>query len=95
MNSDDIRHLHVPFYEGLSIDEFLKEASKYEKVRDYMPEGPDLSRMNRQWIYNIVYTIVGQPIQDYVTHKVNERNVKVSEKNKLNLELDPEVFNAF
>ena len=60
-----------------------------------MPEGPDLTKMNRQWIYNIVYTVVGQPIQDYVTYKVNERNFKVSEKNKLNLELDPEVFNAY
>jgi hypothetical protein len=85
----------VPFYEGLTIDQFLKEAFKHEKVKDYLPEGPDLARVNRQWVCNVVYTIVGQPIADYVAYKVNDRNVKIAEKQQLELELDPEVANAY
>ena len=32
IKSDDICHLHVPFYEGLSIEEIVKESKKYPNV---------------------------------------------------------------
>ena len=58
IKSEDICHLHVPYYDGLSIDKIVTESQKYPEVISYLPEGPDLARMPRQWLVNIVFTIV-------------------------------------
>ena len=47
IKSDDICHLHVPYYEGLSMDAIINESKKYENIRNYLPDGPDLARMPR------------------------------------------------
>ena len=66
IKSDDICHLHVPYYEGLSIEEIVQESKKYPNVKDYLPEGPDLARMPRQWCINIVYTIAEEPFEAWI-----------------------------
>jgi ferric-dicitrate binding protein FerR (iron transport regulator) len=54
-----------------------------------------LARMPRQWCINIVYTIASDPFEEWVTAQVEQRNAKVADKNKLELELDSEVAEAF
>jgi ferric-dicitrate binding protein FerR (iron transport regulator) len=51
--------------------------------------------MPRQWCINIVYTIASDPFEEWVTAQVEQRNAKVADKNKLELELDSEVAEAF
>ena len=56
----DILHISIPQFEGLSIESFLEFSKGYTKVRDALPEvQKELVKMPRQYIANIIHTIVG------------------------------------
>ena len=66
IKSDDIKHLFVPFYSGLSINQMMVEAAKYPRVADYMPDGADLLRMPRQWLINVAFTVCGEGFERWI-----------------------------
>ena len=45
----------------------------------------------RQYIVNVVHTIIGQPIKDLVKASIKTRNDQVAENRHLMIELDPEI----
>jgi hypothetical protein len=55
----DIKHLNAPIYKGLSIDALLTEGAKDDRVKNFLPETRDISRLPRQFIVNVLYTVVG------------------------------------
>ena len=61
----------------------------------YLPNGPDLDRMNRQWCINIVYSVCGSPFKSWVQGTIDERNAKVEDKRNLMIDFDPEIAAAF
>ena len=67
INASDIKVLHVPFYKGLTIEEILEVGKKKPELMNYLPEERDMHRLPRYFIVNVVYTIVGQPIKDFVS----------------------------
>ena len=91
----DIKSLYVPLYKGLSIEELLKKAEETPSVFNYFPDRRDFARLPRQWISNVLYTVIGQPIADFVTKSIKERNDKVAENRNLIIELDPTIAEAF
>ena len=95
IKSDDIKHLFVPFYAGLSINQMMNEAAKYPRVADYMPDGADLLRMPRQWLINVAFTVCGEGFERWINQQVKARNTKVAESNKLMIHLDPEIHRAY
>ena len=38
IKSDEAKHLHVPLYEGLSVENILSKGMTYEQVRHHMPD---------------------------------------------------------
>ena len=38
IKSDEAKHLHVPLYEGLSVENILTKGMTYEQVRNHMPD---------------------------------------------------------
>ena len=38
IKSDEAKHLHVPLYEGLSVENILSKGMTYERVRQHMPD---------------------------------------------------------
>ena len=38
IKSDEAKHLHVPLYEGLSVENILSKGMTYEQVRTHMPD---------------------------------------------------------
>ena len=91
----EIQVLFAPLYKGLSIETFLEEAKKYPGVMEYLPDQRDMHRLPRQYIVNVVHTVVGQPIKDFVNAAIKARNDQVAENRHLILELDPEIAEAF
>ena len=53
-------------YDNLSIKKILKEAEKYPEVKDYLPDEQDIRRLPRDYICNLVYTIVGPQFARFV-----------------------------
>ena len=62
---------------------------------NYLPDERDMHRLPRYFIMNIIYTIVGQPIKEFVSKGVKERNDQVAENRNLIIDLDPEIAAAF
>ena len=63
----DVKHLTVPQFETLTIDEFLKYASDYPFVTMCLPDRKqELDKLPRQYLINIIYTKVGEPFKKWV-----------------------------
>ena len=60
-----------------------------------MPDDRDISKLPRQWIINVIYSIVGDDLREWVSKQVKSRNEKLAEKQELMIELDPEIAAAF
>ena len=87
--------LYVPQYENLSIDRILEQARKVEKVNNYLPEDRDMHKVPRQWLINVTYTLVGEPFSDWAKVEIVNRNEEIARKQKLLIDMDPEIAKAF
>ena len=92
----EIKHITVPQYEQLTIDEFLKFASDYPFVTMCLPERKqEIDKLPRQYLLNIIYTKVGDPFKKWVEARTGIRHEKVKEEGDLYIELDPEIAKVF
>ena len=60
-----------------------------------MPDDQDIQRLPRQWIVNVIFTIVGDDFRRWVLEHIKHRNDHLAEKHDLMIELDPEIAAAF
>ena len=60
-----------------------------------MPIQRELHKISREWIYNVVATILGETFTDWVKDLIDDRNEDIRDKRKLDIELDPDVAEAF
>ena len=67
LKADRVRQLHVPMYKGLTIDNILAEGKKNPQVSSYLPDDKDIHRLPRQWLANVIYTLVGNDFGAWVT----------------------------
>jgi hypothetical protein len=78
-----VKHAFVPFYKNITIESMLEFAKQYEEVWKYLPEERDIGNLPRQWITDILASVIGKPFQDWVEEKIKERNRYVMEKGNL------------
>ncbi len=57
---DAVKYLFAPQYEALSIDCIIEKAAEYKGIDLYFPDARDQHKLPRQWILNVIYTLVGQ-----------------------------------
>ena len=91
-----MRHCYVPQYDSLTLDKisnFLKED--HPDVLDYLPDAQEIHKVSKEWICNIIATILKETFTDWLMERVNTRNEKVVEKGEMNIELDEDVAAAF
>jgi hypothetical protein len=60
-----------------------------------LPIPRELHKVSREWIYNVVATVLGTVFTDWVKDQIEDRNEEVKDKRKLDIELDPDVAAAF
>jgi len=88
----DMKHLSVPMYEDLTIKEFLNFAKDYPEVMKAFPSvEKERKKLPRQYIINVIYTLVGQPFRDWVYRLVDNRHESVVDKRDMNIVMDPEI----
>ena len=74
IKSDQIRHLSVPHYDKLAIKHLLDFASDYPNVMRALPVEREIYKLTRQYIINVIYTLVGESFSQWVDARVEERN---------------------
>ena len=95
IKSDLAKHLHIPSYEGLTVKAILDFGMQTEQLSSYMPDERDLAKLPRQWIINVVFSVVGDDLRAWVSDQIKTRNEKLAAKQDLMIELDPEIASAF
>ena len=60
-----------------------------------MPIQRELHKISREWIYNVIATVLGDVFTDWVKDLIDDRNEDIRDKRKLDIELDPDVAEAF
>ena len=86
----------MPHYENLSIEK-IKAFTKTKQfdIDSHLPDPIELHKVSREWICNVIATVMGTVFTDWVKERIEERNEAVKEKGEMNIELDPDVAEAF
>ena len=96
IKSKDIKQLGVPLYEGLSTNDILQWAQRYPEVDQALPSEPrEIDKLLRQYVINVVYTLVGDPFRLWVESVMQARDAKITSERSLGIELDPEILRVF
>ena len=90
-----VAHVRVPFYENLTLEQIIAQLEGRPEVFDYLPDGKELRKVPRQWICNVIATVVGAPFVSWVKARVNERNAEVVKEKNLAIAMDPDIAAAF
>ena len=90
---EDVKVIHLPQYEGLEIKFLLKFAEDHPDVMFILPEDKgEIKKLPREFLGNVIYTIVGEPFQQWVNKQIDLRNQKMKKDKELEVELDPEIL---
>ena len=96
LKSKDIKHVIIPQFEGLAIKHLMEFAMQYDDVMAALPlVETEIKKLPRQYIANIVYTIVGKPFEDWIDARVKARHEKRAEEGNMNIQMDPEIARIF
>jgi len=90
-----VAHVHVPMYENLTLEQIIAQLEAHPEVFEYLPDGKELRKVPREWICNIIATIVGAPFVEWVQARINERNAQLFQDKQLGIDMDPEIAAAF
>ena len=94
--SKEAAHISVPHYEKLTLETIREFCQQHENEIDrYLPDSRELHKVSRQWICNIIASVLGTTFTDWVRNIIEERNDEVTEKKGLEIELDQDIFAAF
>ena len=60
INTEKIKHISIPQYEGLTIENVLKFAANFPEAMSALPiDEKERLKLPRQYLANVVYTRVG------------------------------------
>ena len=88
---DDVKVIQLPHYEGINIESILEFAESYNngEAMKCLPENKkEILKMPRSYIANCIYTLVGEPFQDWANNKIEERNQKVVQDQNMSIQMD-------
>ena len=91
-----MKHINVPQFEGLSIEDLLSFGSKYEEVMEALPMvSKEIKKLPRQYIANVINTLVpGVIFKQWIDQRINDRNDKLAEPGEM-IEMDPEIAQIY
>lgn len=90
-----MKHMTVPQYEGLRIKDILANIGMKNNYRYYLPITKEIHRLPRQWIFNVAYSVIGEPFKEWIHNQINLRNQKVTKEKDLLISMAPEVIAAY
>ena len=85
----------MPQYETLTCSLIRDYIKLFPEAKQYLPIDKELDKVPKQWLVNVVYSVLKDPFYHWVKAKIEERNEKVTTEKNLLIEMDPEVAKAF
>ena len=91
----DVKVCRVPHLKGLTVDDLLKFGIEKANIMDYLPEYEYKKLPNRQWLCNVLHTLLGDTFTKFVQDKIKDRVKLVIRKKELNVKALPEFVEIF
>ena len=60
-----------------------------------LPCEKEIVKLPKQFLINVIYTIVGEDFSNWVKAKINERNAKITTEKNMIINVDPAIALAF
>ena len=95
VKNENAKHLPVPQYEGLTTADIYIFCGDHGVVCDYLPDEREIKKLPKQWVINLVYSLVGDDFKQWVRSRIDSRNEKLVITNNLMIQLDPDIAAAF
>jgi len=73
----------------------MEYGRQFQSVIDALPPDREIKKLSRQYIANVIFTLVGSPFQTWVDTGISNRNIKVTQERNLNIEMDEDVARIF
>ena len=71
----DVKYISIPHFEGLKIEAMIEWGSQYPDVVRALPSvDREVKKLHRQYIANLIYTLVGEPFKQWVSGVIESRN---------------------
>ena len=90
VKNDVVQSIFVPQYELLTIEKILNFAGQDPNLQHYLPDGPDIKKIPKQWMYDFCAAVIGQPFRDWVKEQIEDRNATFARKNQMFIGMDPQ-----
>ena len=74
---NDVRVITVPQYWGLKVEDILKFASTSIRIKLYLPDYNYSKEPNREWIWNVVNSLIPKDFQKFIKRRKDERRVEL------------------
>ena len=91
----DVRHIAIPQYQGLTINDIAVFTNRYGSVGAYLPDGKEIQKVPKQWIANVCHSVLKNIFADWVKEQIEQRNKELVQQKGLIIEMDPEMAAAF
>ena len=91
-----MRHISVPHYESLSLEKITEYCRQQPNdIHNYMPDRLEVHKVPREWVCNVIATVLKNKFTDWVDEQMKIRNEDVRDKRNMDIELDADVADAF
>ena len=85
----------VPQYKGFTVKNILEFAQKNIHIDTFLPDYDYLKETNREWLWNMVDTIIPEKSQNFVQAKVEKRREQLIDTQNLWISVQPEYIHIF
>ena len=91
----DVTVIKVPHYKGLTVKDIIEFADAHVDVHSYLPDFEYDKAPNREWLWNIVNSLIPQAFKEYISQKVLDRKESIYKSQNLSTSIKPEFIEIF
>ena len=92
---ESIRVINVPQYKGLTVKNILEFKQENIHIHRFLPDYDYLKEPNREWLWNMVNTIIPEKFQNFVQAMVEERREQLIDIQNLEISVQSKFKNIF
>ena len=87
--------INVPHYKGLKMRDIVDFARTKVNIASYLPDYDYVKDPNREWVWNIVNSLIHKEFQEFIQQKEDERRKELLMSSNLAMRIKPEFLDIF
>ena len=92
---DKVKVIKIPQYEGLKVKHVLKFAASKIDIEEYLLSYDYPKEPNREWLWNIVNSLIPEEFKSFVDHQIDKRLKKLVQNQNLKVTASKNFIDIF